>query len=77
MILFFLWFVGNFLVIIISIFKDKYNVILVKRFFKGVLVVLIEGLLLGVLILESVFEWCLVSEVELVVFELLEGVIVS
>lgn len=60
-----------------SIFKDKYYVILVKCFIKSVFEVLIEGLLEGVIVLESFLKWYLVSEVELVVLELVEGILVS
>lgn len=60
-----------------SIFKDKYYVILVKCFIKSVFEVLIEGLLECVIVLESFLKWYLVSEVELVVLELVEGILVS
>ncbi|XP_068753326.1 polycystin-1-like protein 2 [Montipora capricornis] len=68
---------GDFSVSIRNISKDKYQATPVKRSIKSTQVALIEGLPVGVTVLESVLEWRLVSEAELATAESAEGALAS
>ena len=60
-----------------DISKDKYNATAVKRATKSSVQALIEGVPEGVKVLDSVFEWRLVDEVQLRASESPEGTLVS
>lgn len=63
--------------IIRNISKDKYHATPVERSTKRLHKAVIEGLPDGVIVLESVVEWRLVSEMELMSSKLAEGALVS
>ena len=68
---------GDFSVSIWNISKDKYHATPVKRSIKSTQAAVIEGLPVGVTVLESVLEWRLVSEAELETSDTADGIIVS
>ena len=65
--------IGEFLVVISGISKDKYNATAVKRSAKTVQKAQILGLPEGVTVLESILQWRLVSEAELAASESADG----